>query len=293
MEFIMKTKLTPLEVSALTTVFEHYNLKEIVEYALEAKEYILLLNCMHQTKSLPLSMISKDHSANMLNFFSTELFAKPNHFKEVKDLNGNTPLHWAALNGHIDMVTSLLENGADVQSKEDFGRTPLHFSAIGGHHEVCKALIEAGAELNSVEIDGFSPLMVAISANCVTQDDLDAGINFYSSPAKHDYAGVDVTFNNGQKQSDVAKELIEQGCILDLVGLDNTSAISLATKLGYQDIVDELVSRSVTQTIEGEAIEGEAIEGEAIEGEAIEGAAPADTPEAYIEPEVCTLGDAS
>ena len=259
----MKMNLTLLQVDALTN-------------ALKIGDYTSLLNCMHQTKSLPFSMISKDHSANMLNFFSAKLCANPGQFIEVKDLNGNTPLHWAALNGRIDMLTSLIQNGADVESKEDFGRTPLHFSAVGGHHEVCKALIEAGAKLNSVEIDGFSPLMVAISANCVTQDVLDAGINFYNSPAKLDYAGVYATFNNGQKQSDVAKELIEQGCILDLVGLDGTSAISLATKLGYQDIVDELVSRGV-------ATEEEAID-----------AGPAAAPEACIEHEVFTLGgDAS
>lgn len=255
----MKTNLTPRQVAALTIAFEHFNLAEIAKYALEVEEYTLLFSCIDQTRSLPLSMISKDYSANMLKFFSAKLCAHPKKFIEVKDLNGNTPLHWAALNGHLDMVTSLIQNGANVESIEDFGRTPLHFAALGGHHAVCQALIENGANLDAVEIDGASPLMFAISANRITQDELDAGMNFYYSPAKLDYAGVDVTFNNGQNQSDVAKKLITEGCDINLVGLDNTSAISLARMFGFLDIENELVSRGVNQAIEEEAIDAEAL----------------------------------
>ncbi|CAK4463512.1 unnamed protein product, partial [Aphanomyces euteiches] len=35
----------------------------------------------------------------------------------VKDSNGNTPLHAAAKNGHVDIVVELLSRGADVNLK--------------------------------------------------------------------------------------------------------------------------------------------------------------------------------
>lgn len=35
--------------------------------------------------------------------------------------SGNTPLHWAALNTHLDCVKALVEAGADVSSKNDAG----------------------------------------------------------------------------------------------------------------------------------------------------------------------------
>ena len=33
------------------------------------------------------------------------------------DDEGNTPLHWAAVGGYVEIVKILLENGADVESK--------------------------------------------------------------------------------------------------------------------------------------------------------------------------------
>ena len=36
--------------------------------------------------------------------------------------SGNTPLHWAALNTHLDCVKALVEAGADVSTKNDAGR---------------------------------------------------------------------------------------------------------------------------------------------------------------------------
>lgn len=35
--------------------------------------------------------------------------------------SGNTPLHWAALNTHLDCVKALVEAGADVSTKNDAG----------------------------------------------------------------------------------------------------------------------------------------------------------------------------
>ena len=35
--------------------------------------------------------------------------------------SGNTPLHWAALNTHLDCVKTLVEAGADVSTKNDAG----------------------------------------------------------------------------------------------------------------------------------------------------------------------------
>lgn len=38
----------------------------------------------------------------------------------VKDAEGNTPLHLAALNGHSSMVSFLIENGANIYLYADF-----------------------------------------------------------------------------------------------------------------------------------------------------------------------------
>ena len=42
-------------------------------------------------------------------------------FVNHRNHSGNTPLHWAALNTHLDCVKALVEAGADVTIKNDAG----------------------------------------------------------------------------------------------------------------------------------------------------------------------------
>jgi ankyrin repeat protein len=56
-------------------------------------------------------------------------------------------------------VRLLLENGAELESKDDnFGRTPLSWAAGNRHEAVIKLLVEKGAELESKDKDGTTPL---------------------------------------------------------------------------------------------------------------------------------------
>jgi hypothetical protein len=43
---------------------------------------------------------------------------------DLKDSYGQTPLSWAAGNGHEAVVKLLLEKGAELETKDDNGRTP-------------------------------------------------------------------------------------------------------------------------------------------------------------------------
>ena len=45
--------------------------------------------------------------------------------KEASDDDGWTPLHFAALRGHLSVVQYLCEQGADKDARDNIGRTPL------------------------------------------------------------------------------------------------------------------------------------------------------------------------
>ena len=60
----------------------------------------------------------------------------------VKDLDGYTPLIWAAFFGEIEILENLLLNGAQINAKSGYdGYTAMIWAAKNGHARVAKLLI--------------------------------------------------------------------------------------------------------------------------------------------------------
>jgi ankyrin repeat protein len=69
-----------------------------------------------------------------------------------------TPLHAAAVKGHVEVTSVLLRSGADPNSRDDLGRVPLHRVSHGGDLdmeqsslEIARLLIKFGANVNVAE----------------------------------------------------------------------------------------------------------------------------------------------
>jgi len=67
-------------------------------------------------------------------------------------------IHQAANDGNIEAVKQALNDGADVNAKEDNGFTPLHEAANQGHKEIVELLIAKGANVNAKDEKGYTPL---------------------------------------------------------------------------------------------------------------------------------------
>jgi hypothetical protein len=83
------------------------------------------------------------------------------------DWRGSTPLHLAAYNGHIEIARLLLQNGAEVNVRNNYGNTPLHCSAYRGHVDILHLLVENGADLEEQDNDGYRPLHRAAWYGCL------------------------------------------------------------------------------------------------------------------------------
>ena len=85
----------------------------------------------------------------------------------IKDRAGRTPLHLAALGGHIQCVKILLEAGANANVTDNKGgQTPLTLAANKGNIEVVKLLLKYGSDLRgdaeSVITSNFSGHQIAL-----------------------------------------------------------------------------------------------------------------------------------
>jgi len=85
---------------------------------------------------------------------------------DAKDKNNYTPLHHAILIGHYAITSFLIQHGVNIEakSKPDL-KTPLFFACEKGREEIVSLLIENGADTTVVDKDGKTLLEVATKNN--------------------------------------------------------------------------------------------------------------------------------
>jgi hypothetical protein len=74
----------------------------------------------------------------------------------ARDVNGYTPLHWAAFRGYGVLAGYMLDRGASVDIGDQNGYTPLMLAAWNGHDTVVRLLLDRGASRERLSLDGFT-----------------------------------------------------------------------------------------------------------------------------------------
>ena len=89
---------------------------------------------------------------------------------EARNLEGSTPLIWAASFAQTDIVNLLLRRGARLDATDKYGNTPLISAAcecaiatMNSAYDVTKMLLDHGAQVNARSKDGTTALMNAAS----------------------------------------------------------------------------------------------------------------------------------
>ncbi len=97
------------------------------------------------------------------------LLANNPNLRNQKDESGNMPIHFAASNGNLPVVSALVNGIAMVDSGNNFGLLPLHCAALAGHTNIVAALLkyEKIKTINAKNIHGLTPLHAAIMAGKV------------------------------------------------------------------------------------------------------------------------------
>ncbi len=186
---------------------------------------------------------------------------------------GSTALHMAAAGGHADVVTLLLDRGANVNRANDRGATPLH-KAIGSP-DVVEILLAHDAEVDARDERGRSPLHwlgrypTLLSARMLIEHGaaVDARDHRDETPlhrasmaaeiemmelllaagadpdARARFRTVPLHFAARQRDARVVELLADRGVDLDAADEFGLTPLHDAARRGYLEIADALLAR--------------------------------------------------
>ena len=128
-----------------------------------------------QAKGINVNFLnSADESALMYAALKGYLAVAKSLISKDADVNktGWTPLHYAATNGHVDVIQLLLDNHAFVDAASPNGSTPLMLAAQYGTPQAVQLLLDEGAEPLQKNQQGLTALDFARRASRIDAERL-------------------------------------------------------------------------------------------------------------------------
>jgi len=223
-------------VFSATASQSHRRQRSLSDSATSHKEYRRNLS-YQEPASMPLQEAVRARSLSEVK--NTRPSAVNLHDYRIND--GNTGMHIAAENGDLSILKILKSLRADVNAQNDIGRqTPLYLAARAGNCEVISWLIENGAEVNLSAITN-SPLHVAIVNKKIPAADL--LISRGANVNKTDFRGeTPLHYAARYNCLEVVKKLIENGANINAQDKKGLTPLHEAYKYNHQEIVDFLLS---------------------------------------------------
>ncbi len=94
-------------------------------------------------------------------YMTYKALEKFNVFSEAFEIEGTTPLMEAASENDTEAISTLLDDGADVNEVDSEGSSALHWAVYSGQLDAAALLLESGADPNTVDTYDSTPLIDA------------------------------------------------------------------------------------------------------------------------------------
>jgi uncharacterized protein len=181
----------------------------------------------------------------LLWLFAASLFA------QKANVDGTTPLHWAAYRDDLPKAELLVRSGANVSAANRYGLTPLSLACTNGSAPMVKLLLKAGADPNSAIPGGETALMTAARTGKVdaVRVLLAAGADVQAKEAKRGQTALMWAAAEGNAQ--VVEELLKAGADFRTPLSTGFTPLLFAVREGRADVVRVLLKAGadVNETI--------------------------------------------
>lgn len=163
----------------------------------------------------------------------------------------------AIIHGDVQQVAGFLEQGANVNGRNEDGNTPLHCAIISDNEDALRLLLAAGANCKGSGWSGMPPLFQAASTGKLRVAKLlldnGADINEQSTFSRQPYfvdvcgsgnlAGIELLLKNGAKTS--WQSVSGRPVLVQAVRGDNTELVDLLLRYGADATVCDISGTSV------------------------------------------------
>jgi ankyrin repeat protein len=160
----------------------------------------------------------------------------------AQDRSGRTALHWAAGSGHEAVVRLLLEKEADAAAQNNNGWTALHWAAWGGHKAVARLLLDKEADAAAQDQYGETALHKAARGGheAVVRLLLDKGAN---AAAQNQYGETALHKAAWGGHEAVVRLLLDKGANAAAQNNNGWTALHKAAWGGHEAVVRLLLDK--------------------------------------------------
>lgn len=153
-----------------------------------------------------------------------------------------TTLGIAAMAGHLHVIDTLVEHGADINSLEGGVIPPIHVAARTGQPQLVLYLKKAGVDMNMIDTAGWTPLMTAVefSKVDVMKALLDSGADIERVETGANQ-GRAIHYAAATKTTAQLECLIERGADIEATMNSDMRPLFLAAKYGHLPCIKALL----------------------------------------------------
>ncbi|MEM3369879.1 MAG: ankyrin repeat domain-containing protein [Candidatus Micrarchaeia archaeon] len=196
---------------------------------------LLLKNKANPNVKISRSLTLKELLKEGIPLFIAENLKKYGFEENSKIKISFSCLSFALFQGDIDIIESLLENGADVELIDN-GLTPLMIAVLSNKKEIVKSILKYKPNINAKGISNITAMHLAAMKN-KDSDIIDLLINYGADIEARDSAGLPpIVYAIQSNNTNAAKALIKYGAKTNFKFPDGRSLFVYAVQNKFSDI---------------------------------------------------------